>query len=60
MLVLKVFITPFTPGHYPVRLCTAGLHVCVWSHRFVYVCMCVYVAKNCLFELLPLENLSLV
>ena len=48
MLVLKVFITPFTPGHYPVRLCTAGLHVhvCVWSHRFVYVCMCVYVAKK--------------
>ena len=37
-----------------MHVCAAGL--CVWSHRFVYM----YVAKNWLFEVLPVENLSLV
>ena len=28
-------------SYYPIRVCAAGL--CVWSHRFVYVCICVCV-----------------
>ena len=27
--------------YYPVRECTAGL--CIWSRRFVYMCICVYI-----------------
>ena len=41
--------------NYPVHVCTAGL--CIWSRWFVYVYMW---PKNCLFELLLLENLLLV
>ena len=54
--------------NYPVCICVAGL--CVWSRRFVYVCLYnyiyifiylyLYVAKNRLFEVLLLENLPLV
>ena len=50
-----------TCTYYPVYVCAAGL--CIWSHRFVYVYMCVYMfaaKKNCLFEVLPLENFLLV
>ena len=28
-------------SYYPVRVCAAGL--CVWSRRFVYVCMYIYI-----------------
>ena len=51
-----------------LHMYTAGL--CIWLCRFVYVnvckcmyaCVCVFVCgqKNCLFEVLPLENLPLV
>ena len=44
-----------------VTLCAYAQHagLCVWSRRFVYMCIYMW-PKNWLFEVLPLENLSLV
>ena len=37
------------PTDYPVRICAAGL--CVWSHRFVCVCMYMWTKKRAVWGL---------
>ena len=41
--------THMMPTDYPVRICAAGL--CVWSHRFVCVCMYMWTKKRAVWGL---------
>ena len=62
-LLLLIEVTYNMFNFYPVRICAAGL--CIWLHRFVYVCVCIYIwvymwTKKRAFGVLTLENLPLV
>ena len=54
---IEIIILNCILNYCPVRICATEL-LCIWSHRFVYVCMYMW-SKNWLFSDLLLENLLL-
>ena len=45
-------------NYYPVRVCTAGL--CVWLHRFVYVCIYMWPKKLAVWGLTTWKSIPMV